>query len=375
MKKILTTTKKCRLCGSKNLFAFLNLEKISKQNAEAKITPPNKIPKLKMIVCKNYWHVQAGSVPLPDFYVNDYTYHTRFSKTMVEHFKQRAKSIINKFKVKSNDLVIDIGGNDGTFLNNFKKFNKKIETLCVDPTLKTTQFAKKKGINVFLDFFNLKNSNSIKKKYGTPKIILCTNTFGAINDMKEFVSGLKNIMDKNTIFIYENPYLLNTFKGVQFDTMYYEHISYFAVSPMSKFFKTFNLEIFDYSKSKIHGGSMMVFVRKNKNFNKKNLTKINKIINIEKKYGFNTVVPYKKFSDNVKNIKFKEKPTIQDPINLGYFLFRKNLIKNIKSQSLWVKFLENLSKSGKFTTTVTDKKYFSFDNPVEYNQVKKKIIK
>ena len=89
-------------------------------------------------------------------------------------------------------------------------------------------------------------------------------------------------------------------------------------------------------------------------------------------------IKYGTLDYNKKNFvvrKFKEKPTIQDPINLGYFLFRKSLIKNIKSQSLWVKFLENLSKSGKFTTTVTNKKYFSFDDPVEYNQVKKKIIK
>ena len=153
MKKILTTTKKCRLCGSKNLFSFLNLGKISKQNAETKITSLNKMPKLKMIVCKNCWHVQAGSVPLPYFYVNNYTYHTRFSKTMDEHFKQRAKNIINKFKVKSNDLIIDIGGNDGTFLSNFKKINKKIETLCVDPTLETTKFAKKKRNKCFFRFF------------------------------------------------------------------------------------------------------------------------------------------------------------------------------------------------------------------------------
>ena len=60
MKKILTTTKKCRLCESKNLFSFLNLGKISKKNAEAKVTPLNKIPKLKMVVCKSCWHVQAG---------------------------------------------------------------------------------------------------------------------------------------------------------------------------------------------------------------------------------------------------------------------------------------------------------------------------
>ena len=47
--------------------------------------------------------------------------------------------------------------------------------------------------------------------------------------MHDFVNGLKNLMDENTIFIYENPYLLDTFKGLQFDTMYYEHISYFSL--------------------------------------------------------------------------------------------------------------------------------------------------
>ena len=60
--------------------------------------------------------------------------------------------------------------------------------------------------------------------------------------MHDFVSGLKNLMDNNTIFAYENPYLLNTFDGLQFDTMYYEHISYFALNPMQKFFKNFNLK-------------------------------------------------------------------------------------------------------------------------------------
>ena len=54
-------------------------------------------------------------------------------------------------------------------------------------------------------------------------------------------------MEIQYLFI-ENPCLLDTFKGLQFDTMYYEHISYFSVSPMYKFFNKFGLEIFDYSK-------------------------------------------------------------------------------------------------------------------------------
>ena len=169
--------------------------------------------------------------------------------------------------------------------------------------LKQLFLQKKKGIQVFRDFFNLKNSKIIKEKHGTPKIILCTNTFGAINDMNEFVSGIANIIDDKSVFIYENPYVLDTFKGLQFDTMYYEHISYFAVSPMAKFFNKFGLEIFDYSKSKIHGGSMMVFVRKRKNI--KNSKKISTILNYEKLHKFNTIIPYKKFSTNVQNLRTK----------------------------------------------------------------------
>jgi hypothetical protein len=305
MRKVLRTTKKCRLCEKRKLITFLKLGRIPKNNSEKKITLRKNLPNLNICVCSNCWHVQAGSVPVPDFYVRDYTYHTRFSDVVKKHFRQRALQIIKKFNLKKNDLIIDIGGNDGTFLENFK-YLKKTRTLCVDPTFKTSNFAKKKGIDVYRNFFGLNSSKLIKKKYGTPKIILCTNTFGAINDMHDFVSGLNYLMDKNTVFIYENPYLLDTFKGLQFDTMYYEHISYFSLNPMQNFFKIFNMKIIDYSKSKIHGGSMMVFVQKDTTeIIKKNFNKVLMAINKEKENGYNNKKIYFKFSDQI--IHFKDK--------------------------------------------------------------------
>ena len=318
MKKILKTTKKCVLCQKKDLITFLKLGKIPKKNAEKNKTQKKKLPTLNICVCSRCWHVQAGSVPLPEFYVKNYTYHTRFSNTVKKHFWQRTLLINKKFNLKKNDLIIDIGGNDGTFLKNFRYLKKKVNTLCVDPTFKTTNFAKKIGINVYRDFFGLKTSKLIKEKYGTPKIILCTNTFGAINDMHDFVSGLNEIMDENTIFIYENPYLLDTFKGLQFDTMYYEHISYFSLNPMQKFFKIFNMKIIDYSKSKIHGGSMMVFVQKNtKKIIKNNFSKVLAGINNEKKNGFTNRKVYLKFSDRVLNFKKQARKVVLKINNLG----------------------------------------------------------
>ena len=106
MKKIIVKTIECRLCYSKKLFPFLNLGNIPIRNAELRKNSKVVVPNLKILVCKDCWHVQAGKVPLPKFYVKDYTYHTRFSKTVDDHFKKRAKQIIKKFSLNSKNLAV-----------------------------------------------------------------------------------------------------------------------------------------------------------------------------------------------------------------------------------------------------------------------------
>ena len=86
------------------------------------------------------------------------------------------------------------------------------------------------------------------------------------------------------------------------------------------------------------------------------------------KYG---TVEFNKKNNLVK--KFKEKPIIKSPINLGYFLFDKKLVKQVFQFNSWVKFLETLSKKKKMELFITNKKNFSFDNPLEYNEIKKKF--
>ena len=70
---------------------------------------------------------------------------------------------------------------------------------------------------------------------------------------------------------------------------------------------------------------------------------------------------------------FNEKPLIKNPINLGYFIFKKNLISEIKTSKSWINFLNKLIKNKKIFTTITNKKYFSFDSPIEYNEISTKF--
>ena len=73
--------------------------------------------------------------------------------------------------------------------------------------------------------------------------------------------------------------------------------------------------------------------------------------------------------------KFKEKPLIPDPINLGYFLFKQDLIIKINKSNSWKKFIEKISKNNSLNLKITNKKYYSFDNPGEYHEIKTKFIK
>ena len=72
--------------------------------------------------------------------------------------------------------------------------------------------------------------------------------------------------------------------------------------------------------------------------------------------------------------KFQEKPIIQEPINLGYFIFKKNTLGMLNRNSNWLNFLNNFTKQKKLTTIITKKEYFTFDSPRDYHEIKTKFI-
>ena len=101
-------------------------------------------------------------------------------------------------------------------------------------------------------------------------------------------------------------------------------------------------------------------------------TKQSSVISSYYKLKYGTIAYNKK---NLTVQKFKEKPLIDNPINLGYFIFKQNLIKDIKKNKTWINFLHNLSKRNQMITHVTKRKFFAFDSPREYFEIKSSFIK
>ena len=119
----------------------------------------------------------------------------------MNHFESYANSIVENYTPIKNSLVLDIGSNDGTLLKFFK--NKGLRVLGVDPAEEIANNATKEGIETIPKFFNLNLAKEILQKYGSPKIITANNAFAHMDNLDEIMKGIKMLMDKGSIFVFE----------------------------------------------------------------------------------------------------------------------------------------------------------------------------
>ena len=282
MSKDFRHQKKCRLCSSLKLKTVINLNTTPLANSFLKKSELKKKEKyfpLMVNFCNNCYHLQLSHIVDPKKMFDNYLYLTNTSKQNRDHFKEYAKEIQKKIKSKSKISILDIASNDGTFLNFFSK--KNYNRLGIDPAKNLSKFSKNLGIKQEVMYFTMDNSQNIKNKYGTFKIITANHVCAHVNDLNDFFKGVKNILDEKGIFVFEVSYLGSVIKKKTFDTIYHEHADYHSLSPLVNFVKKFQLEILDFKIVKAQGGSIRVYVG-HKNKQKKKYKKINKQINFEK---------------------------------------------------------------------------------------------
>lgn len=287
--------KACRICKNNDLLEFFSL---------GAMPPPNLFPKsddnlenepfypLDVYFCQHCGLVQLKHVVNPNIMFRDYIYITSGSNTMVEHFGRLAEELVKKFKLNSDSLVVDIGSNDGTLLSHFKRLGPR--TLGIDPAENLVSVAAEKGIEQLPLLFTNQSAKKVRQKYGRAKVITATNVFAHVNDLHDFVRGLKTLLTNDGIFIAEFPYLVDLLEKEELDTIYHEHLSYFAIRPLLTLFEKHDLKLFDVKRLPVHGGSIRLYVRRG---GKKTLTPVVKeLLRLEERMGMETSKPYLDFA-------------------------------------------------------------------------------
>ena len=274
----------CRNCKKKSFNKISNIGKqpISSLFLKKKIQIKNY--SLDLYKCKYCDLVQLSKIPnLKDMYGADYGYKTSVSKLMVDHLKKKI-SKLNRFGIfKKKSKILDIGSNDGTFLNFFSNFKNRHELFGIDPSASAFIENYDKKIHVIIDFFN---KNNVRKHFIEKKIKFSLITsyamFYDIEEPNEFCSGIEKILDKNGIWALEFSYFPLLLKNLTYDQICHEHCVYYSLSTFNKIISNNNLKIIDFSINEINGGSIEVIcAKKNSNF-KTNKDKINHLFYDEK---------------------------------------------------------------------------------------------
>lgn len=213
---------------------------------------------LYLVQCDSCNHVQLPVVVNPQRLFKNYVYASGTSKVFVEHFRQYADYIWKEFNLSGNDLVVDIGSNDGTLLHEFSKLGVRV--LGVEPGGEVAKIAEEKEILTVSSFFDQKVAKSILNSLGHAKVVTANNVFAHADDLAGIVEGILTILDRDGIFVFEVQWLADMLINNLFDMIYHEHVAYHHLEPLIKFFDKFGMRIFDVQKQPTHGGSARVFV-------------------------------------------------------------------------------------------------------------------
>lgn len=288
--------KNCQICNSAKLKDILNLGYIAPVNIVIDYKSNNILQKkyqAKLLKCNRCDLVQLSSIlDKKIIFPKTYPYTSSTTKILSDNFKELYLKIKKNFNFKEQDLVVDIGSNDGNLLDKFKTYFRVVG---ITPEL-IGKLAIKKGVPTLIRYFDKKAVDIILNKYGKASVITATNVFAHMDDINYVIRQIKRLMKKDSIFISESHYLLPLIKNIQYDTVYHEHMRYYSLKSLNYLFKKHNLQIFDAENIPTHGGSIRVYVCNIKKYKVKN--SVNKILNTEKKY-----LTFKNFDNKVLDTK------------------------------------------------------------------------
>ena len=312
--------KHCRICFSKKLIGYLDLGKQPFSNSFLNYRELKKEKKFPLIIvlCKNCGLSQLSIIPNTKFIFSKYDYLSSSSKALSDHYGKLVKKLVKNYNVLSTDTVLDIGCNDGILLKHYPKNFSNV--IGIEPS-DASKYIKQKRIKLINKFFNYKTSNDYLKKYNKPKIITITNVMAQIDNLNEFVKGLRNIIDNESLIIVEFPYLLHMINRGLFDLIYHEHLSYLALTPLKYLFKKFDIKIINFKKLNLgaSGPAIRLFLAKNDSTYQTS-NKVIKQIKYETIWGVQKIKKYE-FFKKIVNIKInKIKKMIYLKYNQGFKL-------------------------------------------------------
>jgi 2-polyprenyl-3-methyl-5-hydroxy-6-metoxy-1,4-benzoquinol methylase len=289
---------KCQCCQAAPLESILFVGYLPPVNTMPKVGQPLEEQPgypLELVRCPSCTLAQINFVVRPDIlFPPDYPYTTGTTRILRENFSQLAEEATGLLGLKTSQLVVDIGSNDGTLLSNFHKRGHPV--LGIEPTDKS-KLANAAGIRSWNCFFNGDCAGQVTREIGRPALVTAANVFAHIPDPVGIVAAIAEMTGDDGVFINESHYFLSLVETLQYDTIYHEHLRYYSLKSMTHLLATAGLRVFNVKPIPTHGGSIRVYASRNKKFVPNE--SVSRQIEAEEKFGLCTRPRLQRFAREV----------------------------------------------------------------------------
>lgn len=246
------------MCGHKRFKKVINFGRNALVNSLVEdITKKEKTYPLVVRQCQNCGLVQiTDPIDSNKIYRNeDYLYFSGDMPNLSNYFGEYAQDLKDRFLDKG-DLVVEIGSNDGTMLEYFKK---EYRALGVDPASNVVVRALKRGVATISDFFSERLAKSIVREIGKAKLIYGNNCIAHLDNLHDLMAGVKVLLDDKGVFAVECNYWGSMVENKNYSLIYHDHFSYFTLINWIQFLKGYDMEVFDAVITSAQGGSLRLF--------------------------------------------------------------------------------------------------------------------
>jgi hypothetical protein len=292
----------CLLCEAPTVETFLDLGSTALANkflSEAELDAEEPRFPLRVGFCHTCAHVQLTERVPPEAMFTDYLYISSASDTLKAHFEDLSEILIDRHELGPDDLVIDIGCNDASLLSAFAA--RGVRTLGVDPALNLAEFAADSGVERYTGFFASQSAVEIVKQWGKASVITATNTFPHIPKLRDFMRGIDTALAPGGALVIEAHYLVDLLDQLAFDTVYHEHVSYWALHAMEHLFAESGMQVVNAERLPLHHGQLRVTVMRRGE--KEPSAAVQDLLRLEKDLGIDRAETYRSFADRTHILK------------------------------------------------------------------------
>lgn len=230
-----------------------------------------------------------------EIYGANYGYRSGLNLSMVAHLKSTVEQLLRRTSLGPEELVLDIGSNDGTLLRNYPA---TVARVGMDPTAGKFRQYYDSGSEIIEEFFS---AAGFRRRFGARKAKLITSIamFYDLESPLKFVEQLAAVLDDEGLWHFEQSYMPSMLAATAYDTICHEHLEYYGLTQIKWILDRCGLKIVDVKLNDINGGSFAVTAAKHCSGHPCNEALVRQMLEAEERIGLNSLAPYLDFSRRV----------------------------------------------------------------------------